>query len=137
MIEIYRIIGISRGSIRIWGCKRAVARLHPQIRGFTTASPEEPTWTWPIGRGKIAFAWTLGVRLVVGQRTLTPYAEVRILDPQPDPPVRRLQNSLIPPVKGVLLMELLDYTGRLPYKQGVRGTDEGYSGSKMPHNDKP
>jgi hypothetical protein len=52
------------------------------------------TWTWPIGRGKIAIAWTLGVRLVVGQRTLTPYAEVRILDPQPDPPVRRLQNSL-------------------------------------------
>ena len=26
---------------------------------------------------------SLGVRLVVGQRTLDPYAEVRILDPQP------------------------------------------------------
>jgi hypothetical protein len=26
----------------------------------------------------------LGVRLAVGQRTLDPYAEVRILDPQPD-----------------------------------------------------
>jgi hypothetical protein len=26
---------------------------------------------------------SLGVRLVVGQRTLTPSAEVRILDPQP------------------------------------------------------
>jgi hypothetical protein len=27
---------------------------------------------------------TLGVRLAVGQRTLNPSAEVRILDPQPD-----------------------------------------------------
>ena len=29
---------------------------------------------------------TSGVRLVVGQRTLDPYAEVRILDPQPEAP---------------------------------------------------
>lgn len=32
-------------------------------------------------RGKIKLS-DLGVRLVVGQRTLDPYAEVRILDPQ-------------------------------------------------------
>jgi hypothetical protein len=36
------IIGISRGSIRIWGCERVDARSHPQIRGFTTAIPREP-----------------------------------------------------------------------------------------------
>jgi hypothetical protein len=30
------------------------------------------------------FKILMGVRLVVGQRTLDPYAEVRILDPQPD-----------------------------------------------------
>jgi hypothetical protein len=29
---------ISRESIRIWGCERAAARSHPQIRGFTNGN---------------------------------------------------------------------------------------------------
>jgi hypothetical protein len=33
-------------------------------------------------RGKIR-STPLGIRLMVGQRTLDPYVEVRILDPQP------------------------------------------------------
>jgi hypothetical protein len=39
-------------------------------------------------RGKMAtyrFPATLGARLMAGQRTLTPYVEVRILRPQPSP----------------------------------------------------
>ena len=34
---------------------------------------------------------SLGVRLVVGQRTLDPYAEVRILDPQPTSHEKKLR----------------------------------------------
>jgi hypothetical protein len=41
-IGILGVIGISRGSIRIWGCEPADAGSHPQIRGFTTAIPKEP-----------------------------------------------------------------------------------------------
>lgn len=40
---------------------------------------DEPPLTWYNLHRR-----TLGVRLVVGQQTLNLYAEVRILDPQPD-----------------------------------------------------
>jgi soluble P-type ATPase len=35
------LFGISRESVRIWGCMRAYARIHPQIRGFPTVIPNE------------------------------------------------------------------------------------------------
>ena len=47
-------------------------------------------------RGCVRMAVTLGVRLAVGQRTLNPSAEVRILDPQPGRPFGAPSSWLMP-----------------------------------------
>ena len=36
------LIGSYRGIVRILGCMRAYARIHPKIRGSTTAIPKDP-----------------------------------------------------------------------------------------------
>ncbi len=57
---------------------------HERMRTWPTPVKQSPNLA-PLPRhGKTAkIRGTLGTRLVVGQRTLNPYGEVRILGPQP------------------------------------------------------
>jgi hypothetical protein len=43
-------------NFRIWGCERAQARSHPQIREFTTAIPYEPLFSPFISENASSFA---------------------------------------------------------------------------------
>ena len=57
---------------------------HPRSFAIRGGAHDQRTLACAWGPRSSSTLKALGVRLVVGQRTLNPYAEVRILDPQPE-----------------------------------------------------